>query len=102
MQSVIHTDAGNKSASKHKSVWPKASGHRSLGQRPRCKVYQPVLAEGHIHRVAARLIPDVLFVELNAVACEHRPIFVLKRPLPMMFLLVADVMFRLIAILRTD
>ena len=55
-----------------------------------------------IFPVVFRLVPDVLLVEFNAVARQHRPIFVLKAPLSMMFLLVADVLLGHVAIFRTD
>ncbi len=57
MRAVIHTAAGNKSASKRKSLWPKASRHRSLGQRrqrPRCKVYQRVFGRRPYSSVAVQ------------------------------------------------
>ena len=87
-------------------AWRLAEGHfhRSLGQRPRTKMANrggwPKAI--FIRRRGVRLVPNVLFVELNAVACQHRPIFVLKCLSVMMFLLVADVMLRLIAVFRTD
>ncbi len=85
------------------SSWPKAIRHRSLGQRPRIKIKRAHWPKAIvIRRGGARLVPDVLLVELNAVAREHRPILVLKRLMSMMFLLVSDIMFRLIAVFRTD
>ena len=85
-------------------IRPKAFIHRSLGQRPRIRWHDKPHWPKAIFSgcFKANSIPDVLFVIVNVVVSKHCAVFVLKRSLSMMLLLVSHVAFRLVTIFRTD
>jgi hypothetical protein len=62
------------------------------------------LRHGEVSRVrsAICLIPDIPLVELDPVLPEKLPVFILKRPRPVMFLLAVDVGHHCLQILRPD
>ena len=71
----------------------------SLGHRPRKMENVPFLANGHIQSSS---VPNVLFIEFDAIPIQKFAVFVLKRLGAVMFFLRFDVLQHVFAMRWTD